>query len=92
MRRRGGPDGTGPGNADDHPMSAIHPHHPHTHAASETSGEQIFFAMAGAFGVVLAAILAGFFLPVGFAVAMIFVVLAVVLVAVGAFLGRILGD
>jgi hypothetical protein len=73
-------------------MSAIH--HPHTSSSSstETSGEQIFFAMAIAFGVVMVAIIGGFFLPVGLAVGMIFVVLAVVLALVGVFLGRILQD
>jgi hypothetical protein len=69
-------------------MSAIH--HPQSSASPETTGEQIFFAMAIAFGVVMVAILGGFFLPVGFAVAMIFVVLAVVLAVVGKFLARVL--
>jgi hypothetical protein len=71
-------------------MSAIHL--PRTNTSPDASGEQVFFVMAGAFGVLLAAIVAGFFLPVGFAVASIFVILAVVLAAVGAFLGRILSD
>jgi hypothetical protein len=58
----------------------------------ETSGEAVLFAMAAAFGVVVVAIIAGAFLPVAVGVAMIFVVLAVVLVLVGIFLARLLGD
>jgi hypothetical protein len=72
-------------------MSAIHhPHHPT--ASPEPTGEHIFFAMAGAFGVLVAVIIAGFFMPVGLAVAMIFVVLAVVLALVGVFMARVLRD
>jgi hypothetical protein len=72
-------------------MSAIHHPH-HTPSSPETSGEQVFFAMAAAFAVVMIAILGGFFLPVGLAVGMVFVVLAVVLALVGVFLQRVLRD
>ena len=58
----------------------------------EVSGEEIFFAMAAAFGVVVVAIIAGAFMPVAAGVAMIFGVLAVVLVLVGIVLARVLGD
>ena len=71
-------------------MSAIH--HPQPTRSTETSGEQIFFVMAIAFGVLMVAIIAGFFMPVGLAVGMIFAVLAVVLAIVGKFLGRVLSD
>jgi hypothetical protein len=71
-------------------MSALH--HPHHTASPETSGEQIFFVMAIAFGVLMVAIIGGFFMPVGAAVGMIFAVLAVVLAVVGNFLARVLRD
>jgi hypothetical protein len=71
-------------------MSALH--HSHHTSSPETSGEQIFFVMAIAFGVLMVAIIAGFFMPVGAAVGMIFVLLAVVLAIVGKFLDRVLSD
>jgi hypothetical protein len=71
-------------------MSALH--HSHSSPSPETSGEQIFFVMAIAFGVLMVAIVAGFLMPVGAAVGMIFVVLAVVLALVGRFLARVLRD
>jgi hypothetical protein len=71
-------------------MSALH--HPHPTLSPETSGEQIFFVMAAAFGVLVVAIIGGFFMPLGLAVGMIFVVLAVVLALVGTFLERVLRD
>jgi uncharacterized membrane protein len=72
-------------------MSAIHHPH-HTAPTRETSGEAIFFVMAGAFGVLVLAIIGGAFLPVAVGVGAIFAVLFVVLVLVGIFLGRVLGD
>jgi hypothetical protein len=48
--------------------------------------------MAIAFGVLMIAIIGGFFMPVGAAVGMIFAVLAVVLALVGKFLARVLRD
>jgi hypothetical protein len=71
-------------------MSALH--HPQPTRSPEVSGEQIFFVMAIAFGVLMVAIIAGFFMPVGAAVGMIFVLLAVVLAIVGKFLERVLRD
>jgi len=71
-------------------MSALHHHH--TTPSTEASGEQIFFVMAIAFGVLMIAIIGGFFMPVGAAVGMIFAVLAVVLAVVGKFLARVLRD
>jgi hypothetical protein len=71
-------------------MSALH--HSHHTSSPETSGEQIFFVMAIAFGVLMIAIIGGFFMPVGAAVGMIFAVLAVVLALVGKFLARVLRD
>jgi hypothetical protein len=66
---------------------------PHLHPTrSEPSGEQIFFAMAVAFWVLVAAIVLGFFLPLVAGITMIFGVLAVVLVLVGIFLARVLSD
>jgi len=65
--------------------------HHHT-PRGEASGEQIFFTMAAAFGVLIATIIGGAFLPVVAGVAVIFAVLAVVLVLVGVFLARILGQ
>jgi hypothetical protein len=59
---------------------------------SEPTGEQIFFVMAGAFWVLVAAIVLGAFLPLVAGLTMIFGVLAVVLVLVGVFLARLLGD
>jgi hypothetical protein len=59
---------------------------------TETSGEQIVFAMAAAFGAVVVAIIAGAFMPLAAGIGMIFAVLAVVLVLVGIFLARVLGD
>jgi uncharacterized Tic20 family protein len=64
----------------------------HHSTRPEASGEQVFFAMAAAFWVVVAAIIAGAFMPVAAGVAMIFGVLAIVLVLVGIFLARLLGD
>jgi len=61
-------------------------------ARHETSGEQIFFAMAIAFGAVMVAIVAGSFLPLAVGIGVIFAVLAVVLVFVGIFLARVLDD
>ena len=69
-------------------MSTNPTHHPR----AEISGEQVLFAMAIAFGVVMVAIVAGAFMPVAAGIAMIFGVLAVVLVLVGVFLARLLGD
>jgi hypothetical protein len=64
---------------------------PNLHPApSQPSGEQIFFVMAGALWVLVAAIVLGVFLPLVAGVAMIFAVLAVVLVLVGIFLARLL--
>jgi hypothetical protein len=60
--------------------------------SAEISGEQVLFAMAIAFGVVMVAIVAGALMPVGAGIAMVFGVLAVVLVLVGVFLARLLGD
>ena len=59
---------------------------------SAASGEQVFFAMAGAFGVVLVVIIFGAFMPLAVGIGLIFAVLAVVLVLVGIFLARLLGD
>jgi hypothetical protein len=75
---------------DDHDdMSA----NPNLHSTpSEFSGEQVFFAMAVAFWVLVAAIVLGFFLPLVVGITMIFAVLAVVLVLVGIFLARLLSD
>ena len=61
-------------------------------APSEPSGEQVFFVMAIAFWVLVAAIIAGAFMPLVAGLGMIFAVLAVVLVIVGIFLARLLGD
>jgi uncharacterized membrane protein len=76
-------------------MSAIHPPH-HTTSSTgtnrEASGESIFFVMAGAFGVLVLAIIGGAFLPVAVGVSAIFAVLFVVLLLVGRFLGRVLSD
>jgi hypothetical protein len=58
----------------------------------ETSGESVFFAMALAFGAVMIAIIAGAFMPLVAGIGMIFGVLAVVLVLVGIFLARVLGE
>ena len=69
---------------------SVNPNVPTTN--HETSGEQVFFAMAIAFGAVMIAIVAGAFLPLAVGIGMIFVVLAVVLVLVGIFLARVLGD
>ena len=66
---------------------------PNLHPTSgETSGEQVFFVMAIAFWVLVAAIIVGAFLPLVAGVTMIFGVLAVVLVLVGVFLARLLND
>jgi len=70
-------------------MSANPNLHPAHH---ETSGEQVFFAMAIAFGAVMVAIIAGAFLPLAVGIGMIFAVLAVVLVLVGISLARVLGE
>jgi hypothetical protein len=70
-------------------MSTNPSHHP---APAEFSGEHVLFAMAIAFGVVMVAIVAGAFMPVAAGVAMIFGVLGVVLVLVGIFLARLLGE
>jgi hypothetical protein len=59
---------------------------------SEPAGEQVFFVMAAAFWVPVAAILLGFFLPRVAGITMVFGVLAVVLVLVGVFLARLPGD
>jgi hypothetical protein len=64
----------------------LHPTH------SEPSGEQVFFTMAVAFWVLVAAIILGAFMPLVAGLTMIFGVLAVVLVLVGIFLARLLGD
>jgi hypothetical protein len=58
----------------------------------EPTGEQLFFVMSAAFAVVVVAIIGAAFLPVGAGVALVFAVLTVALVAVGTFLGRLLGD
>jgi len=66
---------------------------PNLHPTSgELSGEQVFFAMAVAFWVLVAAIILGAFLPLVVGLTMIFGVLAVVLVLVGIFLARLLSD
>jgi len=66
---------------------------PQLHSTSgEPTGEHVFFAMAVAFWVLVAAIIAGAFLPLVAGIAMIFAVLAVVLALVGVFLARLLGD
>jgi hypothetical protein len=66
---------------------------PNLHPASgEPSGEQVFFVMALAFWVLVAAIVVGAFLPLVAGLSMIFGVLAVVLVLVGVFLARLLND
>jgi len=56
------------------------------------SGEHIFFVLAVAFWVLVGAIVLGFFLPLVVGIALIFAVLAVVLVLLGMFLVRLLGD
>ena len=58
----------------------------------EHSGEQVFFVMAAALWVLVAAIVLGAFMPLVAGLAMIFGVLAVVLVLVGIFLTRLLND
>jgi hypothetical protein len=66
---------------------------PNLHPTSgEPSGEQVFFVMAIAFWVLVAAIILGAFLPLVAGLTMIFAVLAVVLVLVGVFLARLLND
>jgi hypothetical protein len=60
--------------------------------SGEPTGEQVFFVMAGAFWVLVAAIIVGAFLPLVAGLTMIFGVLAVVLVLVGVFLARLLSD
>jgi hypothetical protein len=62
------------------------------HPQSEPSGEQVFFVMAIALWVLVATIVFGAFLPLVAGLAVIFGVLAVVLVVVGIFLARLLGD
>jgi hypothetical protein len=69
------------------------PANPNLHPAPRAaSGEQLFFAMAVAFWVLVAAIVLGFFLPLVVGIAMVFAVLAVVLVLVGIFIARLLSD
>ena len=70
-------------------MSANPIHH---QTPRELSGEQIFFARAGAFGVILVAIIAGAFMPLAVGIAVIFGVLAVVLGLFGVFLARVLSS
>jgi hypothetical protein len=66
---------------------------PNLHPTSgEPSGEQVFFVMAAAFWVLVAAIILGAFLPLAAGLTMTFAVLAVVLVLVGVFLARLLSD
>jgi len=60
--------------------------------AGEPSGEQVFFVMAGAFGVLVAVIVLGAFLPLAAGIAVTFGALAVVLVLVGLFLRHLLSD
>ena len=62
------------------------------HPSSEPTGEQIFFVMAGAFLALVAVIIVGAFLPLVAGIAVTFAALAVVLVLVGLFLGRVLRD
>jgi nitrogen fixation protein FixH len=58
--------------------------------SGDFSGEHVLFAMAAAFLVVLAAIIVAAFMPIALGVGLVFVVLAVVLAAVGVFLARLL--
>ena len=88
-RRWDDPDGRAPGVADHRAMSTNPNFQP---APSEPSGEQVFFVMAIAFWVLVAAIVAGAFMPLVAGLGMIFAILAVVLVIVGIFLARLLSD
>jgi hypothetical protein len=79
-----------PGAADHRGMSTnLNLHHG---PRPEASGEQVFFVMAIAFWVLVAAIIAGAFMPLVAGLGMIFAVLAVVLVLVGIFLARVLNE
>jgi len=71
-------------------MSATH--QPAPESPREPSGEQIFFAMAAAFLVMVVVIIGGFFLPIGAAIGMIAVALAIVITIVLVFLARAMRD
>ena len=72
------------------PGMSAHPSPPHS--GREITGEQVLFVLAAAFGVVLAAIIFAAFLPIALGVGIVFAVLAVVMVVVGIFLGKLLED
>jgi hypothetical protein len=70
-------------------MSANTNLHPVT---SEASGEQLFFVLAIAFLLLIAAIVGGAFLPMAAGVAISFAAVLVVVGVVGRYILRLLGD